>query len=30
MVVSKPVLTCIRAKTVDNVKKWVNKGSDMP
>ena len=30
MGVSKPVFTYIRTKTVDNVQRWVNKGSDMP
>ena len=26
---SKPVFPCIKTKGVDNVQKWVNKGSDM-
>ena len=30
MGVSKPVFACIRAKAVDNVQRWVNRGSDMP
>ena len=29
MGVSKPVLICIKTKVVDNVQRWVNKGSDM-
>ena len=29
MGVSKPVFTCIKTKTVDNVQKMVNKGSGM-
>ena len=30
MCVLKPVFTCINTKAVDNVQRWVNKGSDMP
>ena len=30
MRVSKPVFTCIKTKIVDDVQRWVNKGSDMP
>ena len=29
MGVSKPIFTCIRTKAVDNVQRWVNRGSDM-
>ena len=30
MGLSKPAFTCIKTKVVDNVQRWVNKGSDMP
>ena len=30
MCVSKPVFTCIVTKAVDNVQRWVNRGSDTP
>ena len=30
MGVLKPVCTCIKTKAVDNIQRWVNKGSDMP
>ena len=30
MGLSKPAFTCIKTKFVDNVQRWVNKGSDMP
>ena len=30
MGVSKPDFSCIKTKAVDNIQRWVNKGSDMP